>query len=325
MKLSKKPLLLKLSVISLLMLFTSCNSSFSPSSPSSAGVQQITTAPEYPMEASGVYNETADADYGLSENSSAPNSNEQKIVLNATLEYETTEFEATRSAVQKLAEKFGGKVSSSYQDFSIEDQRSVTYSFLIPSQQYQAFMLTAEEAGYMVRKSEGREDITTQYIDVDSRLNALHIQEENLLQLLEKAENIEDLITIQDKLSQVQYEIENYTSVQRMYDNSVEYSNISIYINEVTAITPDTAQPFASKLALAFKNSFSNFATMTQFFILGLVYNLPLLLLAAFVIFVGIFFFRKCRIKKQEKSSQAVKNTKEQPDNNASGSDGKNI
>ena len=54
------------------------------------------------------------------------------------------------------------------------------------------------------------DDVTLRYVDVDSHKKALETEQERLLALLEKAENVEDIITIENRLSDVRYELENY-------------------------------------------------------------------------------------------------------------------
>ena len=63
------------------------------------------------------------------------------------------------------------------------------------------------------------DDVTLRYVDVDSHKKALETEQERLLALLEKAENVEDIITIENRLSDVRYELENYESQIRLLDN----------------------------------------------------------------------------------------------------------
>lgn len=84
------------------------------------------------------------------------------------------------------------------------------------------------EIGNVTQKNESVEDVTLQYVDVESRKKALETEQERLMELLSSAENMEDLLAIESKLSEVRYELENYGSQLRMLDNQIDYSTVNV-------------------------------------------------------------------------------------------------
>mgnify|MGYP002226154573 CR=1 FL=1 len=80
--------------------------------------------------------------------------------------------------------------------------------------------------------------MTLTYVDLQSHRDALQTEQERLLQLLEQAESIEDIITIEQRLSDVRYQLESMESQLRSYDNQVDYSTVYLYIDEVEVYTP---------------------------------------------------------------------------------------
>lgn len=78
---------------------------------------------------------------------------------------------------------------------------------------------------------------------------ALETEQERLLALLEKAENVEDIITIENRLSDVRYELENYESQIRLLDNQIDYSTVYVDISEVSRVTDTGKQGFFEEVA----------------------------------------------------------------------------
>ena len=77
------------------------------------------------------------------------------------------------------------------------------------------------------------EDVTLNYVDMESRIEALKIEKKSLEKLLGEAKNLTDLFSIQERLTEVIYEIESYESQLRTYDNLIDYTTVTIYISEV--------------------------------------------------------------------------------------------
>lgn len=219
----------------------------------------------------------------------------RKIIYNAHLSIESTEYEKTRSELLAAAATAGGYVESSSQYGSAEEgNRWVDLTLRIPSKNYSSFLAAAENAGSLLQKDESTQDITREYVDVEARLASLKNQEKRLQELAAQAESLEDLLAIEQRLSDVQYEIESYTAQQRLFDDQVDYSTVTINLNEVRVYTP-TKRGFGSRIVSAFQNSWSDFAEGAQDFAVGLVYALPSLLVLAALAAVVLVLVRQAK------------------------------
>ena len=85
----------------------------------------------------------------------------------------------------------------------------------------------------MTESSRSTENVSAAYYDTESRKTALETKRERLLALLEKAENMEDIIALESALSDVQYEIESLSGTLRDYDRLISFSTVEIYLSEV--------------------------------------------------------------------------------------------
>ena len=80
--------------------------------------------------------------------------------------------------------------------------------------------------------------MTSQYTDYEARLDSLRTQEERLLAMLEKSEDVESLIALEQRLADVRYELESIERNLRNLDLQISYSTINLNLQEVEVYTP---------------------------------------------------------------------------------------
>ena len=153
--------------------------------------------------------------------------------------------------------------------------------------------------GEMGSKSEQVQDVTLEYVDVESRKKALTTEQERLLVLLENAENIEDIIQIESRLSDIRYELQFYESRLRVMDNQVSYSTVSLNISEVERITEVQEKTFLEEVTYRLSNNFHNIGSDARGFAIWFLSSLPYLLIWAAVIVFLVWLIRKKLLKKK--------------------------
>ena len=158
----------------------------------------------------------------------------RKIVYNASVRMETTDYDTTRAALQEAVTAANGYLESTDQGGSKDSgSRYTYYTARIPAENYRSFLTAAGEAGNVTSLNESAQDITAEYVDVEARLKALNDQRDRLNALADKAETTADLLEIESQLSDVQYQLESYTGQMRLMDNQVRYSTVDISLQEV--------------------------------------------------------------------------------------------
>ena len=180
----------------------------------------------YEMEA------TAEDGGGItSENGIEPVSqNGRKLIKTVRLEMQTKEFDSVVDGISKKVQEMEGYVESSSvwgnSYYNTNNTRNSDYTVRIPSNRLDEFIEVVSGLGNVTYKNESVEDVTLQYVDVESRQKALETEQSRLMELLEKTDNLEDLLTIESRLSEVRYELENYGSQKRLLDNQIDYSTV---------------------------------------------------------------------------------------------------
>ena len=143
----------------------------------------------------------------------------------------------------------------------------------------------------MLSSSRSSEEITDQYYDAQAHLTALRTQEERLLAILEKADDLESVIKLEEALTEVRYEIEDLTGTIKRYDSLVDMATVTVSIREVSSTSPVSATPttLGGRIAQQFRTSLQSLGGFGEDLIVFFVGNLPVLLVWAAVI-SGVFF-----------------------------------
>lgn len=216
----------------------------------------------------------------------------QKIIYNASLSMESTDFDAARETLMAAVEANEAWMeSASVYGTEKDHDRSADYTVRVPVDNYRAFLAAVGEAGSVRNVSENAENITSSYIDVQARLTALEAQRTRLNELADQAETTADLLEIESQLSDVQYQLENYTRQLRNMDQQVSYSTVDINLQEVVTLTP-TGVTFIERIADAFGGGWDAFVGFVQGLVIALVYLWPVVLIVLAVL-AALRFWRK--------------------------------
>ena len=213
----------------------------------------------------------------------------RKIIYNADLSLESTDFDAARTALTDAVEAHGGYISYSDLSGSAEDQdRYSHYTVRIPADSYRNFLEAVSGAANVLSVSESAEDITSEYIDVEARIASLENQRSRLNELADTAETTADLLEIESQLSDVQYQLESYTRQRSWMDDQVQYSTVDIRLSEVKTLTPETPVGFAEEAGRAFLDGWEAFSLFIKGLVLGLIYAWPAVLIVVIVVIVVV-------------------------------------
>ena len=161
-----------------------------------------------------------------------------KIIYTANLSLESKDYDAARAALDAALAEAGGYLESSSEYSDAGDSRSVSLTYRVPQANYQSFLDAVAQAGNVTYKSQQAEDVTTQYMDIEARLDSLKEQRARLQELKASADNLSDLLQIESSLSDVQYQLESYQSQLDWYSRQVECCTVYLSLEEVQTYTP---------------------------------------------------------------------------------------
>lgn len=215
---------------------------------------------------------------------------------------ETRDYDALTDRVEAEVMLAGGYTQSSSLsgDAASDSLRQAAYVLRIPSDAVDSFLAAISGGGQVLSQSSKIEDITLEYVDTESRLDALRVEQDILMGILEDAETIEDIITIQDRLTNIRYELEGFESRKRSMDNLVEYSVINLSIREVRDLTRTEEDDFGAELRSRFTQAWKDLGEGLRTLTLNLVSMWPMLLLLAAALVIVILTARSRNKKRRQ-------------------------
>lgn len=197
----------------------------------------------------------------------SPNIQGRKLIRTVDLSVETDSFDTLIKDLQAQINDLSGYVeqsdiSGSSMRGNQPTRRRAWLTARIPSDSLDQFVATVEDNSNVTNRSESTNDVTLQYSDLESRKKTLTIEQERIWALLEKADTLEAVIALEERLSEVRYELESMESQLRNYDNRVDYSTVNINIEEVTVYTPVAPETVGERI----RNGFAqNMKQMKEF------------------------------------------------------------
>lgn len=226
--------------------------------------------------------------------SSAPDMEDQasvnrKLIKTVHMDVETEDYPAMIVAVGEKVDSIGGYIEfyESYNENNI-GHRGCNYKLRIPAQKLDSFIDEVDEISNITYRQESVEDVTLQYVDLESHKKMLLEEQERLLELLTEAETIEDIISIESRLTEVRYQLESMESQLRAIDNKVTYSTIYLNINEVTRYTPPVEKGAWERMTTGFVENIYNVIDGIKEFGIRFVIAIPLILVYAVILVAAV-------------------------------------
>lgn len=268
------------------------------------------------LEVEQVYG-SADASLGQTGDVTLYAESTRKTIKTAALRLQTTEFDAFVTEFEHYVASTGSymQYANVYGSDYYSSRRSAEYTVRVPAQSLESFLGGIDGMATVVNKTLGEEDVTLQYVDIESRLETLRIEQERLLALLEKAQDLESIILLEQRLSEVRYSIESATARLRTYDDQITYSTVRISVSEVLRVNDPVPETVGDRIRIGWSDTLYNIAMGAQDFLVWFVTNLPYLVFWAAVIAAVVVVIRnkwkKRKLRKQKKNDEAKLDDKE--------------
>lgn len=236
---------------------------------------------------------------------------ERKIIKYRTVELETTEFDEFISEFERSVSSFGGYVQNSSQygsAYATYSTRTANYVVRIPAERFDAFVTEVGNMGNVTYSTEYIDDVTAAYVDTEARIAALKAQQEAYLKLMEKAETIEDILKIQNYLTEVTYELESYTAKLNSYKSKISYSTLTLNVSEVVRITKTTEKKTVwQRISSNLSDNLYDIGEDFKDFFVDAVSALPYIGVAlVFILVIGLILL--LIVKKIKKASKKAEN-----------------
>ncbi len=221
----------------------------------------------------------------------------RKLIRNVNLNVETTEFDALIANISQSITAAGGYIErSDVSGFSIassySSRRYASITARIPAIHLDEFLAQVDEQSNVTNRSETVQDVTLQYTDIESRKKSLTVEQERLWELLEKADSLDSVIALEQRLSEIRYQLELFESQLRTYDNQVDYSTVCLYIDEVAVFTPTEPDSVLTRIQKGFARNLNDVIDGFVNFFVWFVSSIPTLIVWAVLLVILILIVR---------------------------------
>jgi len=201
---------------------------------------------------------------------------ERKIVRRADIRVRVDNLETAEISLNDLMEKYGAYAAS-----TSADENSRRYTIRVPSTVYKDFLAGTAGMGKVINRSENAEDVTLRYYDLEGRLGTSKELLKTFQSYLGKAKNIEEILSVERRIAELQSEIDRTGKDLRGLANDVDYSIVQLYMFASAAAS--TAYPTLLDNIKGLFRGFGEFLSVMAVILIGIVvYGVPIALLLLF-------------------------------------------
>jgi len=209
---------------------------------------------------------------------------ERKLIKRANVSIRVENLSAADDAVTALLKKYDAYAAST----NIEEN-SRFYSLRVPANYYDIFLAETGGMGRLINRYENTEDVTLRYYDLEGRLATKKELLKTFQAYLGKAKTIEEILSVEARISDLQYDIEG-TGIQfRNLANRIDYATIDLSLFGPITSVPNRGLTFGERVKQLF-GGFGGFLSATAMVLIGIVvYGIPILLILGllFLLFFG--------------------------------------
>lgn len=245
--------------------------------------------------ASAAAKELTQGDVSATEN--AEKTLEKKLIRNMDMTLETTEFDGLLSFVEQKVTELGGYIESSSVNGTADSGRRYSYMVIrVPEEKLNEFEEELGNSARVLSRNSSVQDVTLQYSDLAAHIDALRVEQKTLMDMLEKAEDVDTIIIIQNELTNVRYELESYESQMKVMNNQIDYSTVTVSVNEVKTPTVQEKEGFFTRVKHTFNRNIRNIGEGIEdffVFVLGNIVGIALFLAVA----VGVLYVLRLIIR----------------------------
>ena len=215
---------------------------------------------------------------------------QRTLIRTGRVDLRVDDFEASRRNLTRKARALGGFVSDSSVQVRGTENRSWqigTVVFRVPKENFSAFLSRAKAEGRVEQSNTKSEDVTEKLVDLEARLKNLRAQRERLRALYQDANDTSTVLEVQQRLSEVQSEIERLEARRKSLRQRVAYSTVTVNLRESSPDAPyaEHRSWYETGLLAAFLESVNGVGVVLRGLAVGTAYAAPYVL--AFGVPVG--------------------------------------
>ena len=298
----KKYLAFFLALLMTAVMLTGCGGSSAANSAADMMEMGVEEQNEYPAADTMLSGSTVSSSTSVSDYQS-----QQKLIREVSLDAETEDLETLLTALTEQISTLGGYIEeqqiyngSAYASYRY---RSASLCIRIPAENLDSFVGQVQGMTNVVSYNESTEDVTLNYVATESRVAALEAEEKRLLELMDQAETMADLLEVEERLTEVRSDLESTASQLRVLTNKVNYATVYLELDQVKVFTEVEEPTVWERITGGFSENLKNIGEgLVDFMVWAITYS-PQLIFWAVIIAVAVTIFRRSAKKRKEKKN----------------------
>jgi hypothetical protein len=239
--------------------------------------------------AGGSVSAAGDTSMALEIMATAEAAENRKVIKTADLNVEVENITSAQKQVQDLVEATGGFIADLEVQVYSATRTDATIVARVPSAKFREAYDAIKQLGDVKRDHVGGQDVTEEYMDLESRIANKQVQENRLREMFAQAKTIEDLLAVEARLTEVRGEIESLQGRLRYLKDRVGFSTITITLYQLGEAPVE--EPEGWKIGYHIKGAFNGLLGAIRGLIIALIYILisgavvwiPLLLIVLWI------------------------------------------
>lgn len=208
---------------------------------------------------------------------------ERKRIMNAYMEISVKDINSTEKEISKRVLDSGGWIVSSNQYWG-----EISLVVKIPADKFEIFITSSETIGEVVSKSVTADDVTESYFDLKSRIENKIILRDRFRAYLEKANTIDDILSVERQLNDVTAEIEQMEGSFRGLNRDIDYSTVTFSLKSLVKESTSYNFPSFAKAFSSLGHVLISFFYYLLFIIIYLIlFGVPLVLVLGLLFVLG--------------------------------------
>ena len=233
------------------------------------------------------------------------------LIRTVNITAETKDFPAVTGELQSQVKALGGYIeySSMSGTGNNRDLRSANYTVRIPADQLDQLIDKVGKSCTILSSNENTSDVTLEYVDTKARIESLRVEYEQLLTLLSQAEDLDTIIVLQNRITEVRYQIESNESRIRVLENQVLYATLTLSVREVleeTEVEEAHVVTYGEKVMNQFKETWENTVEFFQDLLLGIIAIIPGIIVMSIIAIVVLIIVFSARKKRRARRAKAL-------------------
>ncbi|TRZ51930.1 DUF4349 domain-containing protein [bacterium] len=221
------------------------------------------------------------------------------IIKTGSVSLEVDKFDETSAKISETVKRFGGYTANSTSTQTSSGLKQGTITVKVPADKYDALVSEIAAFGKVMSQNIQANDVTEEYIDLESRQKTQKELEQRLLKLLaEKTARLTDVVEVEEKLASVRQKIESVEGRMRFLRSQSEMSTLTISVYEPTLLTTSSGGGFFYELGQAVKKGLRGFTDIFAGLITIIIAASPLIVFVIIIIFIVRRIFKKRKLAK---------------------------